>query len=62
MTTVPISILTRMTFAASPERVWDGLMFYEQIEERPPLYLRLLLPLPIRTGGVKSNVGDQVTC
>ena len=30
----PTSIVTRMNFAASPERVWDGLMFYEQIGER----------------------------
>jgi len=56
------SILTRMKFAASPERVWGGLMFYEQIEERPPLYLRLLLPVPIATEGSKSKVGDDVRC
>ncbi len=51
----PTSIVTRMRFAASPERVWHGLMFYEQIEERPPLHLRLLLPRPIRTEGRKSK-------
>jgi hypothetical protein len=51
-----------MKFAASPERVWDGLIFFEQIAERPPLHLRLLLPLPIRTEGRKSEVGDQVNC
>jgi hypothetical protein len=51
-----------MKFAASPERVWGGLMFYEQIEERPPLHLRLLLPLPIRTECSKSKVGDDVRC
>lgn len=37
-------------------------MFYEQIEERPPLHLRLLLPLPIRTDGSKSAVGDEAIC
>jgi hypothetical protein len=56
------SIVTRMQFAASPERVWSGLMFYEQIEEPPPLHLRLLLPLPIGTDGSKSEVGDEATC
>jgi hypothetical protein len=56
------SIVTRMNFAASPERVWSGLMFYEQIEEPPPLHLRLLLPLPIRTDGAKSDVGDEAMC
>src|SRR5512144_352110 len=51
-----------MKFAASPERVWHGLMFYEQIDGRPPLHLRLLLPLPIGTEGPKSRVGDEVRC
>ena len=57
-----ISVVTRMKFAAPPEKVWEGLMFYEQIGKRPPLLLRLLLPVPIRTRGRKSEVGDQVIC
>ena len=56
------SIVTRMRFAASPERVWEGLVFFEQIAERPPLHLRLLLPRPLRTEGRKSEVGDEVRC
>ena len=51
-----------MRFQASAARVWNGLLFYEQIEERPPWLLRLLLPLPIRTEGTKSKVGDDVRC
>ena len=58
----PTSVVTRMNFAAPPEKVWEGLMFYEQIGKRPPLLLRLLLPVPIRTEGRKSEVGDEVTC
>jgi hypothetical protein len=56
------SIATRMTFAASAEEVWNRLMFYEQIDQRPPAYLRMLLPVPIRTVGRKSHVGDQARC
>jgi len=56
------SIVTRMNFAAPPEQVWGGLLFYEQIDEPPPLYLRMLLPLPIRTDGAKSAIGDEATC
>jgi hypothetical protein len=56
------SIVTRRTLAASPERVWNALMFYEEIGEPPPLHLRLLLPLPIRTDGSKSAVGDEAKC
>jgi hypothetical protein len=51
-----------MVFPASPEETWDGLVFYEQIPERPPLHLRLLLPVPIRTEGPKSQVGDAARC
>ena len=56
------SVITRMTFAASPEQVWGRLMFYEQIDETPPLPLRLLLPVPTRTEGRKSEVGDEARC
>jgi hypothetical protein len=56
------SVVTRMEFAAPPAKVWRGLMYYEQIEEPPPLHLRLLLPLPIGTEGAKSEVGDEATC
>jgi hypothetical protein len=58
----PISVVTCMNVDATPERVWNSLVFYEGIEEAPPLYLRLLLPRPIRTQGSKSAVGDQATC
>ena len=37
-------------------------MFYEDIDQAPPLHLRLLLPRPIRNEGRISAVGDQVTC
>jgi hypothetical protein len=57
-----ISVVTRAIFIASPEAVWKALMFYEQIDQRPPLLLRLLLPIPLRTEGRKSQVGDEVKC
>jgi hypothetical protein len=56
------SVVSQMRFSASPGKVWEGLMFYEQIEGRPPLLLRLLLPVPLRTEGRKSEVGDQIIC
>lgn len=56
------SVITPMTFAASPAQVWGRLLYYEQIEEPPPLHLRLLLPVPIRTVGRKSQVGDEAEC
>ena len=56
------SVVTRGQIAAPPTRVWHNLMFYEQIEDLPPLHLRLLLPLPIRTEGSKLVVDDQARC
>ncbi len=56
------AVVTRMSIAASPGQVWDVLMFYEEIEVPPPLLLRWLLPLPIRTEGSKRMVGDVATC
>jgi hypothetical protein len=56
------SVITRVTIAAPPARVWQGLIFYEEIGERPPLHLRLLLPVPIRTEGRIADVGDEAKC
>jgi hypothetical protein len=55
-------VSTSMIFEATPDQVWERLMFYEQIDERPPIPLRLLLPVPIRTVGRKSEVGDEARC
>ncbi|HTO89231.1 MAG TPA: hypothetical protein VMR54_17045 [Thermoanaerobaculia bacterium] len=57
-----VSVVTGMRFSAPPEQVWVGLMFYEQITQRPPLHLRLLLPVPERAEGRQSAVGDVTRC
>jgi hypothetical protein len=57
-----IPVVTRMNFAAPRDRVWESLMFYEQIDQPPPLHLRLLLPVPIGTESSKSKVGAEVKC
>lgn len=65
-TGVPIaastSIVTMMEFPTSPEQAWSGLVYYEQIAERSPLFLRMLLPQPIRSEGGKWEVGDEIRC
>lgn len=58
----PVCVVTRMNFQAPPDRVWNGLVFYEELGGKPPLYLRLLLPVPIRNIGKASKVGDETTC
>jgi len=56
------SVVTGMTFPVSAERVWDRLLYYEQIADPLPLPLRLLLPSPIRTDGRRNRVGDETRC
>jgi hypothetical protein len=56
------AVTTLMVIDAARARVWGSLMFYEQIDRRPPLYLRLVLPVPIETTGDKSQVGDEAYC
>jgi hypothetical protein len=58
----PITIVTKKLLPASASLIWDSLMFYEQIEKKPPLLLRILLPYPVRTEGEKEAVGDVATC
>lgn len=58
----PTSVATALTFPASPEKIWNRVMFYEQIPYLPPLYLRLLLPAPHRAEGRCSEVGDEIRC
>jgi hypothetical protein len=57
-----LSIVTRASFAAPPERVWANLLYYEQIDRPPPWLLRVLLPVPVRTVGQKRAVGDEADC
>lgn len=58
----PITIVTRKPIAATPSRVWDALVFYEQIDRQPPWLLRTLLPRPLGTEGTKSAPGDEALC
>ena len=58
----PATITTRMVFPVSVARTWDSLIFYEEVKERPPLHLRILLPVPIRADGDKKQVGGEAMC
>lgn len=61
-TTQPATIITRATFPTSRAKTWQSLLFYEEVKERPPIHLRLLLPVPIRTEGDKKRVGGEAMC
>jgi len=61
-TEVADAVATRVRLNASPESVWDRLMFYEEVPGRPSLLLRALLPSPLRTHGDKTRIGTMVRC
>lgn len=56
------SVVSRTRLGAPAARVWDALLFYEQIPGPPPLHLRWLLPVPIGTEGHASEVGREARC
>jgi hypothetical protein len=56
------AVTTRIRLGGSPEAVWTALRFYEDVPERPGLFLLALLPRPIRSDGEKTRVGARVRC
>jgi hypothetical protein len=53
---------TRLYFTASPEKVWQGLLFYEEVPGHPPFPLNIFMPDPVRTEGGKGTVGACIRC
>jgi hypothetical protein len=56
------SVATSLLFEASCETVWQSMLSYEEVSRRPPLILRVLLPMPLRTEGDKTSPGADVRC
>jgi hypothetical protein len=56
------SVHTRLMLDATPEQVWDGILFYEEVPGTAPWHLRLFLPAPVRTEGDKRTVGAIIRC
>ena len=55
-------VTTTAWLSATPERVWERLLFFEQIPGPPPFPLSWLLPLPVRVEGRRSQVDDEARC
>ncbi len=56
------SVATSIHFQAGPQIVWDRMLSYEEVPKRPPLILRTWLPVPLRTEGDKTRIGEAVQC
>ena len=55
------SIVTHLTIGASVEKVWNGLLCYEDIAHKSPLLLRLLLPRPMPAGSQDRAMAGETT-
>lgn len=56
------TVSTRMLLEATPEEVWNGILFYEEVPGTAPWHLRQFLPAPVRTEGDKRTVGAVIHC
>jgi len=56
------TVVTRMHFAAAPQRVWEGLQFYEEVRGTAPFPLNMFMPRAVRTEGKKDLAGNEVRC
>ena len=56
------TVVTRVEMDAGPEKVWQGILFYEEVPGRAPWLLRTFMPCPVRTEGGKGEVGATVLC
>ncbi len=56
------SVATTMRLDASPQEVWEAMLFYEEVPHRPNALLRAFLPAPISTEGDKMRVGSTILC
>ena len=53
---------TERTIHANIAEVWDKVSFYEEVKARPNWFLRMTLPLPVRTVGDHKTVGTLCRC
>jgi hypothetical protein len=56
-----LTLVTHLTIAASAERVWKSLQFYEELDMPPPLSLRLFLPRPMPIPAATKELGEETT-
>lgn len=56
------AVTTLARFEAPPGEVWEKMIFYEEVPNRPPLLLRIFLPSPVKTQASGKRVGATVEC
>ena len=57
-----VSVKTIGTQDCPREQAWDTLAFYEHITMKPSLFLRMALPIPVRSEGKYGKIGDVSQC
>jgi hypothetical protein len=54
-----LTLVTHWNIAASTERVWNSLRFYEELGTPAPLLLRMLLPRPVPAAASTAHPGQE---
>lgn len=54
--------VTTMTINAKQDEIWKKVGFYEHVNKKPNLFLRLSLPIPQEVEGHHDKVGDTCRC
>ena len=55
-------VCTSGRLSCEAQRAWEKVCFYEHIATEPSWLLRTVLPVPVRTTGTYSKVGDISRC
>lgn len=58
----PETVRTEVEIAAAPDRVWNSLMYYEEVTHPPPWILRIGLARPTATEGFSRRIGETKKC
>jgi len=60
---LPINIVqTSVVLDVPAQEIWKKFRFYEEIKGKPPLLLRLGLPIPVSTEGNHKAIGELTKC
>lgn len=56
------TVKTSISIKADQQKVWQKVGFYEHVQKKPSMLLKLSLPIPKEVAGKYSKVGDVCRC
>jgi hypothetical protein len=58
----PVTVLTTADIDATPEQVWEHIVFYEETTQSRTWLLKIGLPAPVAVRGERNAAGDLAKC